>query len=93
MPAKMKRIAVAIAIGLAIVAGDAQSQALLTAGHKLKAVQFCHRNKAPKGLGVTLFIRSVSEDGTRAVVGVAVDCWGDQACTAEIASNTPSGDR
>jgi hypothetical protein len=83
MPAKMKRIAVAIAIGLAIVAGDAQSQALLTAGHKLKAVQFCHRNKAPKGLGVTLFIRSVSEDGTRAVVGVAVDCWGDQACTAE----------
>jgi hypothetical protein len=84
MRAKMKRIAVVVAIGLSITAGGAaESQALLSAGHKLKAVQFCHRNKAPKGLGVTLFIRSVSEDGTRAQVGVAVDCWGDEACTAE----------
>jgi hypothetical protein len=86
MPLKMKRIAIVVAIGLAIAAGDAQSQALLNAGHKLKAVQFCHRNKAPKGLGVTLFIRSVSEDGTHATVSVAVDCWGDQACTAENCS-------
>ena len=80
----MKRLAVVVAIGLSMVAGGAaQSQALLSAGHKLKAVQFCHRNKAPKGLGVTLFIRSVSEDGTHAQVSVAVDCWGDQACTTE----------
>ena len=86
MPTKMKRIAVVMAIGLATVAGDAQSQALLTAGHKLKAVQFCHRNKAPKGLGVSLFIRSVSEDGTQATVGVLVDCWGDQPCTGESCS-------
>jgi len=86
MPHKMKRIAVVVAIGLAIVAGDAQSQAMLSAGHKLKAVQFCHRNKAPKGLGVTLFIRSVSEDGAQATVGVLVDCWGDQACTGESCS-------
>ena len=53
---------------------------------ELKAVQFCHRNKAPKGLGVTLFIRSVSEDGAQATVGVLVDCWGDQACTGESCS-------
>ena len=86
MSPKMKRIAVVVAIGLAIVAGDAQSQAMLSAGHKIKAVQFCHRNKAPKGLGVTLFIRSVSEDGTQATVGVLVDCWGDQACTGENCS-------
>jgi hypothetical protein len=86
MPSTMKRITLAVAIGLALVGGDAQSQALLTAGHKLKAVQFCHRNKAPAGLGVSLFIRSVSEDGTQATVGVLVDCWGDQACTGENCS-------
>jgi hypothetical protein len=80
----MKRIAVVVAIGLAIAAaGAAEAQALLSAGHELKAVQFCHRNKAPKGLGVTLFIRSVSEDGRQATVGVAVDCWGDEPCTTE----------
>jgi hypothetical protein len=82
----MKRIAVVLVIGLAIVAGDAQSQALLNAGHKLRAVQFCHRNKAPKGLGVTLYIRTVTEDGTQATVSVAVDCWGDQACTSDNCS-------
>ena len=53
---------------------------------KLKAVQFCHRHKAPKGLGVTLFVRSVSADGTHADLGVAVDCWGDSACTGENCS-------
>ena len=80
----MKRIAVVVAIGLSIaIGGTAESQALLSAGHKLRAVQSCHRNKAPKGLGVTLFIRSVSEDGRQATVGVAVDCWGDEPCTAE----------
>jgi hypothetical protein len=83
----MRRITVVVAIGLSIAAGGAaESQALLSAGHKLKAVQFCHSHKAPKGLGVTLFIRSVSEDGTRAQVGVAVNCWGDQACTSENCS-------
>ena len=84
MTFKMKRIAVVMVIGLLIAAGGAaESQALLSAGHKLKATQSCHRNKAPKGLGVTLFIRSVSEDGRQATVGVAVDCWGDEPCTAE----------
>jgi hypothetical protein len=84
----MKRIAIALAAGLAIAAGGApfeapSAEALLSAGHKLRAAQFCHRHRGHKGEGVTLYIRSVSESGTRAQVGVAIACWGDAACTSE----------
>src|SRR5947208_14495975 len=87
----MKRIAIAAAAGLALAAGSApfeapSAESLLIAGQKLKAAQFCHRHKGHKGEGVTLYLRSVSENGTRADVGVAIACWCDAACTTQDCS-------
>ncbi len=84
----------ALLVGLSIIAAGAPAlaQALLSAGHKLRAAQFCPRHKGHKGEGVTLYVRSVSEDGTRADVGVAIACWGDAACTtADCGQHTFKG--